>query len=105
MRVPPWLTLGAAILVMFFGGYRIWLALRPKREEAEAPPRRGLFGLARRTQFLVGVIYLLLGGALIATTYGWNPLGDAFGTKPAPQKPGVLLEKRPAPTGSAAPAP
>ena len=55
--------------------------------------------MTRRTQLLVGVIYLLLGGALIATTYGWNPLGDTFGKRspspssgPAPQE--ILLEKK-----------
>ena len=28
---------------------------------------------------LVGIVYLLLGGALAATSFGWNPLGNMFG--------------------------
>ncbi len=99
MSIPPWLILGVAIMVILFGSYRIFLAVRPRRDEPETKPRRGFYGMTRRTQLLVGVIYLLLGGALIATTYGWNPLGDTFGKRspspssgPAPQE--ILLEKK-----------
>jgi hypothetical protein len=37
--------------------------------------------MGARTHLLVGVIYLLLGGALIATSFGWNPFGS---NAPAP---------------------
>lgn len=75
MRVPLWFTLGAAILVCVFGLYRIRLAFRSNEEDARAREKKGLYAMGRRTHFLVGTVYLLLGGALIATSYGWNPFG------------------------------
>ncbi len=77
-----WLTLGVASLVIIFGLYRIAMVFRNSADEARARERRGLFGLAGRTHFLIGVIYLMLGGALVATTFGWNPLSDVFTTTP-----------------------
>lgn len=94
MRVPQWLTLGVAALVIVFGLYRIWMATRRDADE-RAAKRWGLFGLPRRTHALIGVIYLLLGGALIATSFGWNPLATAPEQPPtAPADPdAVRLEK------------
>ena len=86
MRVPVWLTLGVAVLVCVFGVYRIRIALRSDEEDERARARKGLYAMTRRTHFLIGVIYLLLGGALIATSFGWNPLGSAIG--PSTQAPG-----------------
>lgn len=77
-----WLTLGVASLVVFFGLYRIGMFFRKSDEEQRARQRKGLFGLAGRTHFLVGIIYLLLGAALIATTFGWNPLAESTATDP-----------------------
>ncbi len=115
VRVPVWVTLGVALLVIIFGSYRIWLAMRPepaKQPDEEAPqrpvPSRSLFAggfyrMGKRTHLFVGIIYLLLGGALIATSFGWNPLGNAFGPdteKPtkdnAPTKSGVPIDQVPA---------
>jgi hypothetical protein len=100
MRVPVWLTLGVALLVCGFGLYRIRLAFRADPTGAgdeAARPRRGLYAMRRRTHFLIGIIYLLLGGALIATSYGWSPVGNLFGpptTTPtrdtAPARPGSI---------------
>ncbi|HEX4420576.1 MAG TPA: hypothetical protein VH165_21825 [Kofleriaceae bacterium] len=106
MRVPVWLTLGIALLVCGFGLYRIRLAFRADATgtgagtgagDDAARPRRGLYAMRRRTHFLIGVVYLLLGGALIATSYGWSPVGNLFGpptTTPtrdtAPAKPGSV---------------
>ena len=45
--------------------------------------------MGRRTHLLIGIIYLLLGGALVATSFGWNPFGTWFGgdgEEPAPAK-------------------
>jgi hypothetical protein len=79
MRIPVWLTLGVAILVIVFGVHRIRLSFRSEDEESRARQRKGLYALGRRTHRLIGVVYLLLGGALAATTFGWNPFGDLFG--------------------------
>ena len=88
MRVPQWLTLGVAALVIVFGLYRLRMATRCESEQERARQRRGLFGLPRRTHALIGTIYLLLGGALIATSFGWNPLGGVFA--PAPDRKSVV---------------
>ena len=40
-------------------------------------------GLEQLTHLLVGVVYLLLGAALIATSFGWNPMGSST---PAPSR-------------------
>ncbi len=60
--------------------------------------------MGKRTHLFVGIIYLLLGAALIATSFGWNPLGNTFGPdteKPAkdnaPTKTGVPIDQIPAP--------
>lgn len=99
MRVPVWLTLGVALLVCVFGAYRISLAFRSDEEDRRAREKKGLYAMARRTHFLIGLVYLLLGGALIATSFGWNPFGGVFGPKSsapnttsAPLKGGVPVE-------------
>lgn len=82
MRVPAWLTLGVALLVCVFGLYRMRLALRSDAAaEAAGGKKQGLYSMGRRTHALIGIVYLLLGGALIATSYGWNPFGNLFGPK------------------------
>ena len=81
MRVPVWLTLGIAALVVIFGVYRIRLGFRSDEDDARAKARKGLYGLGRRTHFLIGIVYLLLGAALIATSFGWSPLAGYFGPK------------------------
>jgi hypothetical protein len=80
MRVPVWLTLGVAILVLVFGAYRIRLAFRSDEEDKRARAKRGLYAMGRRTHLLIGTVYILLGGALIATSFGWNPFGSVFGS-------------------------
>lgn len=80
MRIPVWLTLGVAALVIIFGAYRIYLATRPvSDEESGAPPRRGFYRMGKRTHLFVGIIYLLLGAGLIATSFGFNPFGNNIG--------------------------
>jgi len=87
MRVPVWLTLGVAVLVCLFGAYRIRLGFRSDEEDRRARERKGLYAMGRRTHFLIGVIYLLLGGALVATSFGWSPFGGVFGPRTeAPRK-------------------
>ena len=104
MRVPVWLTLGVAFLVCVFGAYRIRLAFRSDDEDQRARARKGLYAMGRRTHFLIGTIYLLLGAALIATSFGWSPFGGMFGDAPdapasntAPAKAGAPAPAAPAP--------
>jgi len=104
MRVPTWLTIGIALVVCGFGLYRIRLASRPDKaaDEDQGRTRRGFYAMGKRTHFLIGVIYLLLGGALIATSYGWNPFSTMFGPRTeaptkdtAPTKGGVPVDQLP----------
>jgi len=75
VRIPVWLTVGVAILVIVFGIHRIRLSFRSDEEEERARKRKGLYAMGRRTHRLIGVVYLLLGAALVATSLGWNPFG------------------------------
>lgn len=102
MRIPVWLTLGVAILVISFGVHRIRLSLRSQEEEARARQRKGLYAMGRRTHRLIGIVYLLLGGALVATTFGWNPFGDLFGpatemSKDKPASRSIPIDQLPPP--------
>ena len=91
MRVPVWVTLGVAFIVVAFGLYRIRIAL--KKVDPEAPKGGvmggGFYRMSPRAHLVIGVLYLALGGALIATSFGWNPFGHMFGSSepaPAPAK-------------------
>ena len=93
MRVPQWLSLLVAAWVIVFGVYRLKLALDKRTDERRAEGKKGMFVMKRSTQALLGVVYLLLGGALVATSFGWNPLSSitAPDTKaPANAKPKAL---------------
>lgn len=85
MQVPAWLTIGIAVLVIIFGAYRLWLATRPRTPagtEAEGGKRAGLYHMSSKSHLVVGTLYLLLGGVLIATSLGFNPFSKAA---PAPK--------------------
>jgi hypothetical protein len=91
MRVPQWLSLLVAAWVILFGAYRLKLAFDPHTDERRAEGKKGIFAMKRRTQGLLGFIYVLLGAALIATSFGWNPFEgvitpDEPKTAPAPVK-------------------
>jgi hypothetical protein len=96
MQVPMWLTLGVAALVLIFGAYRIRIAFRNDEEDQRARSKKGLYAMRRRTHFLIGTIYLLLGAGLIATSFGWNPFGSLLGPDTLitpgtePSKPGSI---------------
>ncbi|MEO6774583.1 MAG: hypothetical protein ABI467_16460 [Kofleriaceae bacterium] len=86
MRVPIWVTLGVALIVIAFGLYRIWVSLQ--KIDPEAPVRRSLMGggfyrMSPRTHLVIGVLYLALGGALVATSFGWNPFGGSAPAAPS----------------------
>jgi hypothetical protein len=102
MRVPVWLTLGIALAAFLFGAYRIRLGLRSDDADPQARSARGLHAMGRRTHVLMGIVYLLLGGLLIAMSFGWNPVGGMFGpatsapTKDtAPTRTGVPVDHLP----------
>jgi len=89
---------------MGFGAYRVYLSLKPApAEDPKAKPQSrslfagGFYRMGSKTHLFVGIIYILLGGALVATSFGFNPLGDSLGPsteKPtkdnAPAKPGSV---------------
>ena len=81
MRVPVWLTLGVALLVIAFGVHRLRLSFRTEEDESRARQRKGLYGMGRRAHRMFGLVYLLLGAALIAASFGWSPFGDLFGPR------------------------
>jgi hypothetical protein len=102
--IPVWLTLGVAILVILFGVHRIRLSFRSEDEEARTRQRKGLYAMSRRTHRLIGVVYILLGAALVGASLGWSPFGDLFGPPTdapakdkAPAAPGVQLDQQPPP--------
>lgn len=105
MRVPVWLTLGFAIILLVWGAFRIRMGLKKPAPDAEGTGVMG-GGFARmnpRTHLFLGVVYILFGIALIATSFGWNPLGNSLGPdteKPAkdkaPTKSGVPIDQLPA---------
>jgi protein-S-isoprenylcysteine O-methyltransferase Ste14 len=107
VRVPVWVTLGVAILVLVFGVFRIRLALKkPDAEDGGAKLMGGgFYRMSPRTHLLIGIVYLLLSAGLIATSFGWNPIGGAFGPdteKPskdkAPTKSGIPVDQLPTPS-------
>jgi hypothetical protein len=104
VRIPVWLTLAVAALVIIFGGYRIYLATRRTDEDPAAQPgRRGFYSMGKRAHLFIGIIYLALGVGLIATSFGWNPFGSSIGPSTetpakdkAPTKGGVPIDQLPA---------
>ncbi|HEY4178103.1 MAG TPA: hypothetical protein VGM90_14750 [Kofleriaceae bacterium] len=101
MRIPVWLVLGIAALVMIFGVYRLRLAFRSAPEQEQAQKRGGLYGMGRRTHLLIGIVYLILSGGLTATAFGWNPFGKSIGpetrtpTKDKAPSQGIPVDKIP----------
>ncbi len=53
-----------------FGLYRMRIAFRTKAQDQRAREKKGLYSLPRRTHFLFGILYLILGGFLIASGLG-----------------------------------
>lgn len=88
MRVPQWLTFAIAVIVMIFGGYRLWLATRKQPEEDQdersARRRKGFYGMSKKTHLAIGILYMLLAAGLIATSLGFNPFASAVGPDTAP---------------------
>jgi hypothetical protein len=75
MRLPPWVVLFVAALVLGFGVYRIRMYFRTDEEDDRARAAGGLYGLGRRTHLLFGIVYLLLAAFLILSALGVKILG------------------------------
>jgi hypothetical protein len=71
--VPQWLALIIAAAVILFAIYRLWLAFGGPSDEERAEARRGLLAMPRRQHGAIGIIFLLVACALVATAFGWNP--------------------------------
>lgn len=96
MHVPAWLAITIACAVILFGCYRLWIAAAGPPDSERTKARRGMLAMPRRTHALIGIIYLLVGGALIATSMGWNPFRKSTPAKVAPPPaPGSGLQVKP----------
>ena len=74
VSLPPWIPFVIGTLVVLFGAYRMRLAFRSREDDERARARGGLYGMHKRTHFLVAVVYLLMGAALIASAFGFQIL-------------------------------
>jgi hypothetical protein len=74
VQLPPWLTYLIAGLVLVFGAYRIRLFLIPQARYEQLQSRGPMYRLRRRNHLFMGVVFLVLGGWLIANAVGLGPL-------------------------------
>jgi hypothetical protein len=70
VSLPPWIPLVIGLLVVAFGAFRMRLAFRSPDADEEARKRGGLYGMSRRTHFLVALVYLIMGAMLVASAFG-----------------------------------
>ena len=70
MRLPPWVVLVVAGLVLVFGVYRIRMAFRSDEADQRARAAGGLYGMGRRSHLLFGVLYILMAIYLILGACG-----------------------------------
>ena len=78
MSIPRWLVFLVAAWVVAFGGFRFYLGLKPQPADQADPQRpnfhkKGLFARSRRSHLAFGLLYLILGGLLVAMGLGWQP--------------------------------
>lgn len=84
MRIPVWFALTVAAFVVLFGAYRIRLGLTMSPEQETAARKRGgLYAMGKRFHLFIGTIYILMGVALTAMAFGWQPLGNVIGPSTA----------------------
>ena len=81
MMIPRWLLFLVAAWVIAFGVYRLRVARQKRDADPERPSfsRKGMFGRSPRSHIVFGVLYILLGGALVAMGFGWQPMIDPAG--------------------------
>lgn len=96
MSIPPWLSLLIASAVILFACYRLYLAFAGPSDEERKTHRRGMLAMPRRQHGAIGVLYLLVASALIATSLGWNPFAQKKAAEPdsgkRDEKPGIVVE-------------
>jgi hypothetical protein len=99
VRIPVWLALAVAAFVVIFGVYRIRLGLiQSPEDEAAAKKRGGLYGMGKRFHLFIGTIYILMGAALTAMAFGWQPLaGGTPADTPAAQDTATPIAPTPPP--------
>jgi len=71
MVIPRWISFLVAAMVLAFGCYRLYIAVTSDDETLKR--RKGLYGQSRRRHMLFGILYLILGGFIIAGAFGYNP--------------------------------
>ena len=86
VALPAWIFFLVAVWVIAFGVFRIVVAVRRQKLAAKDPERpnfmkRGLYSLSPRTHILFGVVYILLGGCLVAMGFGWQPGSGCLGAE------------------------
>ena len=81
MMIPSWLLFLVAAWVIAFGVYRLRVARQKRDVDPERPSfsRKGMFGRSPRSHIVFGVLYILLGVALVAMGLGWQPMIDPAG--------------------------
>ena len=74
MLIPRWVVFVLAAWVLIFGAYRLSIAFRRRKlrdGDSPEPKRRGLWGQSNRRHILFGLLYLVMGGYLVAMGFGY----------------------------------
>lgn len=80
MAIPQWLSITIAVLVILFGAYRLWIAVAGPSDEERASARRGMLAMSRRSNGMVAILYFIVGGFLMASSFGWSPFRPSKST-------------------------
>jgi hypothetical protein len=70
LNLPRWVPMVIGGLVFVFGVYRLRLGFRSKAADEAAKAKGGLYGFGRRTHFLFGIVYILMGIMLGLSAFG-----------------------------------
>jgi uncharacterized membrane protein len=89
VALPAWIFFLVAVWVITFGVFRIVMAVKRSKLASKDPDRpnfmkRGLYALSPRTHILFGIVYIVLGGCLVAMGFGWQPGSGCLGKQAPP---------------------
>ena len=79
ITIPRWLLFLVATWVLAFGTFRLFVARQRRRAQKEPDSdrpnfrRKGFYAQSPRRHLAFGVLYLLMGGVLVAMGFGWQP--------------------------------